>query len=51
MPLIHKTLWLVKEEVVVVGGGGGLNIIFLSYKYLLYLGWVVGGGGGGVKIL
>ena len=23
MPLIHKTLWLVKEAVVVVGGGGG----------------------------
>ena len=23
MPLIHKTLWLVKEEVVVVVGGGG----------------------------
>ena len=23
MPLIHKTLWLVKEVVVVVGGGGG----------------------------
>ena len=22
MPLIHKTLWLVKEAVVVVGGGG-----------------------------
>ena len=22
MPLIHKTLWLVKEVVVVVGGGG-----------------------------
>ena len=29
MPLIHKTLWLVKEAVVVVGagGGGGQNII------------------------
>ena len=25
MPLIHKTLWLVKEAVVVVGGGGGQN--------------------------
>ena len=23
MPLIHKTLWLVKEAVVVDGGGGG----------------------------
>ena len=23
MPLIHKTLWLVKEAVVVVVGGGG----------------------------
>ena len=23
MPLIHKTLWLVKEVVVVVVGGGG----------------------------
>ena len=23
MPLIHKTLWLVKEAVVVGGGGGG----------------------------
>ena len=28
MPLIHKTLWLVKEVVVVVGvGGGGQNIM------------------------
>ena len=35
MPLIHKTLWLVKEAVVVVvvvvggggGGGGGQNIM------------------------
>ena len=26
MPLIHKTLWLVKEAVV-VGGGGGQNIM------------------------
>ena len=35
MPLIHKTLWLVKEAVVVVvvgaggGGGGGQNIIII----------------------
>ena len=33
MPLIHKTLWLVKEAVVMVvvggggGGGGGQNIM------------------------
>ena len=27
MPLIHKTLWLVKEAVVVVVGGGGQNIM------------------------
>ena len=27
MPLIHKTLWLVKEAVVVVVGGGGENIM------------------------
>ena len=27
IPLIHKTLWLVKEAVVVVGGGGGQNIM------------------------
>ena len=35
MPLIHKTLWLVKEAVVVVGGVGGG-------------GW---GGGGGQNIM
>ena len=30
MPLIHKTLWLVKEAVVVVvvGGGGGVKILW-----------------------
>ena len=27
MPLIHKTLWLVKEAVV-VGGGGGVKILW-----------------------
>ena len=36
MPLIHKTLWLVKEGVVVVvvgggGGGGGSNIIAIIF--------------------
>ena len=25
MPLIHKTLWLVKEAVLVVVGGGGVK--------------------------
>ena len=27
-PLIHKTLWLVKEAVVVVVGGGGVKILW-----------------------
>ena len=34
MPLIHKTLWLVKEAVVVVvvGGGGGGSKYYGHYK-------------------
>ena len=32
MPLIHKTLWLVKETVVVVVGGGGGSKYYGHYK-------------------
>ena len=32
MPLIHKTLWLVKEVVVVVGGRGGGSKYYGHYK-------------------
>ena len=37
MPLIHKTLWLVKEAVVVVVvGGGGQNIMaIIKFRYTI----------------